>query len=628
MDLQESDSAERLERFRTAKAFFNNGEFFRSYDLAIEAADHWPDDVRFAHLAVLSLANAGAVDLAIERFAALRLDACGDIDACSLLARLKKDQGFAASGEERVKILREASTIYEQAYAKARAEENPEAYYPGINVAATALWTGDLAKAQQISREVLETLEPRLNGPATGDRYWLQATALEAQLILGDLESAERLAAEVLAKGAGQYAQLATTGRQLRRIADSLKISPAFLKRFSAPAVIHYSGHIISAPGKKGRFESHEEAGVKQKIEELLELHSVGSGYGSLAAGADILFAEALLARGAVLHIVLPFAIPHFLERSVETAGEGWVERFHACLNAAKTVRYATEDTFLDDESLFSYSSQLAMGLAVLSARHMQAPILQIALWDGEARSGIAGTVADMKTWWATKLPQVLIRCGSRPEDEDFTAYEPPAIPAGAIRKVCAMFFGDVHGFSKLDDQELPVFATQIMGVVGKATRRYRKDVAFVNTWGDGVFAVFPDVVRAALWALELQDAMHEMDFAALGLPTTLQLRLGGHLGPAYELLDPVVERMNYYGAHVSRAARIEPITPEGCVYVTETFAAALALQGPTEFTCEYVGYTEMAKHYGRLRMFLLRKTANSAGPTVLSDIERAPLEL
>src|ERR1700722_12277675 len=214
MEEQANDAAERLERFRTAKAFFNNGEFFRAYDLAIEAVAHWPDELRFAHLAVLSLANAGAVDLAVEKFAALGLNACGDMDACALYARLKKDQGFAACGEERVKSLREAWAIYEQAYIKARAEGNPDAYYPGINVAATALWIGDVAEARQISREVLETLAPRLKGPTTDDRYWLQATALEARLILGELDEAERLAAEVLAEGAGQYAQLATTGRQ------------------------------------------------------------------------------------------------------------------------------------------------------------------------------------------------------------------------------------------------------------------------------------------------------------------------------------------------------------------------------------------------------------------------------
>jgi class 3 adenylate cyclase len=90
-----------------------------------------------------------------------------------------------------------------------------------------------------------------------------------------------------------------------------------------------------------------------------------------------------------------------------------------------------------------------------------------------------------------------------------------------------------------------------------------------------------------------------------------------------YELEDPVVKRPNYYGAHVSRAARIEPITPEGCVYVTETFAAVLALHHANQFACDYVGYTEMAKHYGQLRMFLLRRYHEDSGPSVLRDIEQ-----
>jgi hypothetical protein len=77
----------------------------------------------------------------------------------------------------------------------------------------------------------------------------------------------------------------------------------------------------------------------------------------------------------------------------------------------------------------------------------------------------------------------------------------------------------------------------------------------------------------------------------------------------------------------VSRAARIEPVTPEGCVYVTETFAAALALRSPDRIACDYVGYTEMAKKYGRLRIFLLRRLCGGeAGPAVLGDIERRAL--
>ena len=42
------------------------------------------------------------------------------------------------------------------------------------------------------------------------------------------------------------------------------------------------------------------------------------------------------------------------------------------------------------------------------------------------------------------------------------------------------------------------------------------------------------------------------------------------------------------------------------------------------QFSCDYVGNTEMAKHYGRLRMFLLRRAGDGKGPAVLGDIERA----
>jgi hypothetical protein len=63
-----------LERYRAAKAFFNNGEFFRSYDLAREAFEALPEQLGLAHLAVLSLADAGAVEIALEKFGAFGLD--------------------------------------------------------------------------------------------------------------------------------------------------------------------------------------------------------------------------------------------------------------------------------------------------------------------------------------------------------------------------------------------------------------------------------------------------------------------------------------------------------------------------------------------------------------------------
>ena len=67
-------------------------------------------------------------------------------------------------------------------------------------------------------------------------------------------------------------------------------------------------------------------------------------------------------------------------------------------------------------------------------------------------------------------------------------------------------------------------------------------------------------------------------------------------------------------GTHISRTARIEPVTPPGAVYVTEPFAAALELAGCTDLRCDYVGHMPAAKDYGRLRMYrLLRRSVGNA---------------
>ena len=610
-----------------ANAYFNNGEFFRSYDLSIDALDKWPAEPAFVHLAVLSLANAGALDLALEKISSLGLAQLHTLEAQTLLARLYKDFGFANSGEERQQSHSKALALYEQTFRQELATGNGEAYYPGINAAALSLWTGDREKARDLAQQVLSLLAELPDTEA--DRYWRKATEAEAHLLLGDLRSVERASAEVLRVGAGQFAQLATTARQLRRIAEAMALSGPFLVMFAPPAVMHYTGHIIAASGRTGRFLANEEAVVRRQIDALLESQHVETGYGSLAAGADILFAEALLARGAALHVILPFAIPDFIQQSVENSGSSWTARFETCLAGARSVRYATEDAYLNHNALFLYCSQLGMGLALLAAQHMRAPVLQGAVWDGVLGEGIAGTVADLKVWQRTGLPQYILRCGPAEQTADLSKFEPGLQPEDeAGRSIRAMLFGDVHGFSKLNDTELPIFASEIMGPIGEVVRASREHVSFVNTWGDGIFAVFTDVCQAASWALHMQERMRKVDLAAVKLPSHLQLRLGGHLGPAYHLMDPVLERPNYYGAHVSRAARIEPITPEGCVYVTETFAAVLALRGSTEFACDYAGYTEMAKHYGRLRMFLLRRVRGESGPSVLGDIERPPLEV
>src|SRR6266851_4200067 len=196
--------------------------------------------------------------------------------------------------------------------------------------------------------------------------------------------------------------------------------------------------------------------------------------------------------------------------------------------------------------------------------------------------------------------------------DSGSTLAGPPASQseAGSGRRTRAMLFGDIHGFSKLTDTQLPHFVKLVLGAFAGVVDSYRKDVLLANTWGDGLFLVFDDEGKAANCALDLQEAIAGVDLAAAGLPADMALRLGGHLGPVYRAHDPILKRDNFFGAHVSRTARIEPVTPERCVYVTETLAAVLALYNADRFDCDYVGMTQAAKRYGKMRMFLLRRRA------------------
>src|ERR1700722_17705528 len=117
-------------RLNEVKTFFGQGEFFRAYDLAVEALELFPGNVALAHRAVLSLANAGATALALDKYYELGLDKRLETDVRSLLGRLKKDQAFAETGEARAVMFREGRALYEDAFRTATDAGDPEAYYP------------------------------------------------------------------------------------------------------------------------------------------------------------------------------------------------------------------------------------------------------------------------------------------------------------------------------------------------------------------------------------------------------------------------------------------------------------------------------------------------------------------
>jgi class 3 adenylate cyclase len=83
-------------------------------------------------------------------------------------------------------------------------------------------------------------------------------------------------------------------------------------------------------------------------------------------------------------------------------------------------------------------------------------------------------------------------------------------------------------------------------------------------------------------------------------------VRIALHAGPVFRDFDPVMGRDSYFGSSVTRTARIEPVTPPGMVYTSESFAATLTATGHREYALEYIGRVTLAKGYGESRMYRL----------------------
>lgn len=605
------------------------GELLTAFDLAERGLAQHPDDVALKHRAVLALARTGATEEAARRFDRYGLSASSEEDVSALRARIAKDVALACEPGERRRRAQSAAELYNAIFGRTGG------YYPAINAATLWLIAGDPGRARRLAGIVLDVLR------AGDDRsYWAAATEAEARLLRGELTLARDAVERAATLHECDYAAVATTRRQLRLICEVEGIDREVLGALSGPGVVHYCGHRVAA-GDRPRFAAGAEAAVARRITEVVRRHAPGYAYGSLASGADILWAESLLAAGAELHVVLPFARGEFVEESVVPAGTAWVERFDRCLGSAASVRFATDDAYRGDEVLFRYGSELAMGLALLRARYLDADVHQLTVWDRGPAHGAAGTAIDVATWLRRGCAVTLVRPARDPpvpEDIDPTDNAPlPTAPksdhrprstlkaprqhttagrktTGEARMVRAMLFADVKGFSVLTDEQVLIFAERVFGEFANVLQRHRSHVWHRRTWGDAVFLVLADASTAADCALDLQEAMASIDLESEGLPGQLALRLGAHLGPIFRYHDPVIDGPDFTGSHVSRTARIEPITPAGQVYVSEPFAAALVLANRRDLTCDYVGHMPMAKGYGRLRMYRLRRIGLRTG--------------
>ncbi|HEX8000336.1 MAG TPA: TRAFs-binding domain-containing protein [Pyrinomonadaceae bacterium] len=615
------------------------GEPLFAYDVLREGLGQWPTDVRLRQLQALALARSGVTQRANDILIQLHREGHSDEETLGVLARTYKDLWAQSTDEqERLQQLQLAYKFYDEAH------DRSSGYYSGINAATMALLLGQRERAIGLAKEVHEACLQELKSlpEESEDRYWPVATLGEAALILGDWTEAEDWYSEAAEIGQTKYGELTSTRRNARLIIDYLQGDRERIdKYFKIPKVAVFSGHMIDRPGRaRPRFPPQLEPAVRAAIRKRLVKHGAGLGYASAACGSDILFLESLLELGGKAYVVLPYGEEQFKRDSVEITNDSkWVERFETVLKRASDVLLASDQPMEESALSFEYTNLLLHGLANIRADRFETELVPMAVWDGKPGDGLGGTASVVERWRKLGYEIELINLEEMlreelPEIRSQQQQQQPAIVqpiAGETEaatpefgtRMMALLFADAVHFSKLTEEQIPRFVKKFLGDISRLPAMSEHAPEMKNTWGDGLYFVFSSVLDAGMFALELADLMTPAGkWVEHGLPEGLNLRIALHAGPVYSCNDPITGHLNFTGTHVSRAARIEPVTPPGQVYASQEFAALAAAERISQFKCEYVGLTPLAKAYGTLPTYHVRRSQQQqpALPTATSE--------
>lgn len=231
-------------------------------------------------------------------------------------------------------------------------------FYNGINVLTLARLLDHLAvqlkKPARVEVADAEDLAAAVRLAASGQLtdesrgIWARATLGELHLIQNRPTEALASYEEATAEPNVTWFQIATMLDQVRLL-ESLELHPegvqpviALLRDRLTERAHPYqtfrkiaicSGHRVDdAARKEARFPAAKEPAVKERIVAQLANWNLGEGDLAIcggACGADILFAEACLARGARVRLLLARGIEAFVESSVHMKAGDWVARFH-----------------------------------------------------------------------------------------------------------------------------------------------------------------------------------------------------------------------------------------------------------------------------------------------------------
>jgi hypothetical protein len=385
---------------------------------------------------------------------------------------------------------------------------------------------------------------------------------------------------------------------------------------------------MIDAPGRTPpRFPPEREAEIREQVRAELIRVRAGFGYSSAACGGDIIFCECLLEMGAKVHLVLPCPVDAFKRQSVSFAGADWERRFHNVLGNATTClianasEYTAEGTDPASSKTLVYANRIITGLAVLQAQALDFELRAIALWNGEPATRLGGTGSLVAEWEQRQLKPSIIgllpagAVAAGPKAGEPVAPSAVVIPAAKIpmvpQEIKAMAFAEIVNYKKISEGQMSAYIHEFKGAVARLITELPSAPTISESWGGSHYFVYDGLRDAAFFALELRDLVARTTWSEHGLPGDFGIRIVLHAGPVFAYVDPVMQRLTCIGAHVARAARINPITPQGQVYVSQEFAALCGAEGVADVSFEFLGRLPTAKLFEDAPLYRLdRKRA------------------
>jgi class 3 adenylate cyclase len=499
-------------------------------------------------------------------------------------------------------------------------------------------------QAEELGQQVLGLLVAEENTkPPSFHSSWFKAVAYT---VMARTQEAAAEYAKLKTYPAVTTADLAEVRYRAQFLAAALGEKLDFFHEAFPPLqLIVFAGHNADLPEMPARFPAESIPIVQALLREKLKAMEARVGLVSAAAGADLLFIEALREQpDATYHVVLPWSKDEFFLTSVEPYDKAqpepfWQPRFKEALKKSATIRELGQVFEPGDDVGWEYTQEVTAGLALLTARISRLDVQPIALWDGNIGRGAGGTASFIALWEhylkqrpiIIDLPKAATSC-------------PVSIRSGHLRcekdslhqEVKSMLFADIVGYSKLSEKVIREFVEIFMLRLSDLLSRSLYAPRNVNTWGDAIYAVFDYAEDAGRFALELTKMIQdgEKDWVQKGIfhseydaehgqviKRPLNIRVGLHTGPVFAHYNPILRQLGFTGSQVSRAARIEPVATPGEVYSSEEFAAMAELGAQIRlkkpdlnqprwdkadgFVCEYAGSMALAKNYpGRYRIY------------------------